>query len=151
MFPRPSICALAAAICFAAGEGIGAARGEEVDFNRDIQPILSENCFQCHGPDKAQRKADLRLDQEKEAKADHDGSIAIVPGKSAESELVRRIFTDDPDDVMPTPKSNRKLTTAQKDLLKRWIDEGAKWGVHWAFIAPQKPPVPSLSNLKFPI
>src|SRR3954466_2497465 len=100
-----------------------AAPAGPVDFNRDIQPILSENCFHCHGPDKAQRKADLRLDQEKDAKADHDGSIAIVPGKSAESELVRRIFTDDPDDVMPTPKSNRKLTSAQKDILKRWIDE----------------------------
>jgi hypothetical protein len=130
---------------------LGFAGAAPVDFNRDIQPILSENCYHCHGPDKAQRKADLRLDQEKEAKADHDGSIAIVPGKSASSELVKRIFSGDPDDVMPTPKSNRKLTSAQKDMLKRWIDEGAKWGVHWAFLAPQKQPVPQISNLKFPI
>jgi hypothetical protein len=122
-----------------------------VDFNRDIQPILSENCFFCHGPDKAQRKADLRLDQEKDAKADHDGTTAIVPGKSGESELVRRILSDDPDDVMPTPKSKRHLTTAQKDLLKRWIDEGAKWGEHWAFVAPAAASVPHITNHKVQI
>lgn len=119
-----------------AATGIDLAAAEAVDFNRDIQPILSENCFQCHGPDKAQRKADLRLDQEKEAKADHDGTIAIVSGKSADSEAIKRIFSDDPDEVMPTPKSNRKLTSQQKEMLKRWIDEGAKWGEHWAFVAP---------------
>src|SRR6187431_234589 len=113
MFPRPSICALAAAICFAAGEGIGAARGEEIDFNRDIQPILSENCYHCHGPDAAERKAELRFDEEKSAKARKDGIAAIVPGNSHESTLVERIFSTDPDEVMPTPKSNRKLTEPQ--------------------------------------
>jgi len=129
----PALILLPAAVSLAAAP---------VDFNRDIQPILSENCYHCHGPDKAQRKGDLRLDQEKDAKADHDGSIAVVPGKSADSELIKRILTDDPDEVMPTPKSNRKLTTAQKEILKRWVDEGAKWGVHWAFLAPVKPAVP---------
>src|SRR5688572_22747096 len=119
----------------ATGSGLAAPPGA-VDFNRDIQPILSENCFHCHGPDKAQRKADLRLDQEKEAKADHDGTIAIVPGRSGDSEVIRRIFSEDPDEVMPTPKSNRKLTSQQKEMVKRWIDEGAKWGEHWAFVAP---------------
>jgi hypothetical protein len=130
------------------GFAAAAPASTSIDFNRDIQPILSENCFHCHGPDRAQRKGDLRLDEEKDAKADHGGTTAIVPGKSADSELIRRIFSDDPDDVMPTPKSNRKLTTQQKELLKRWIDEGAKWGEHWAFVAPVKPAVPQIANRK---
>lgn len=114
----------------------------EIDFNRDIQPILSENCYHCHGPDKAERKAGLRLDEEKAAKEVHDGVSAIKPGDSSQSELIKRILSDDPDEVMPTPKSNRKLTSTQKELLKRWIEEGAKWGEHWAFVKPMMPPVP---------
>ena len=110
-----------------------------VDFSRDIQPILSENCFHCHGPDAAKRKGDLRLDEEKAAKS----AGAIVPGKADQSELVKRIFTSDPEEVMPTPKSNRKLTDAQKQLLKQWIAEGAKWGRHWAFEPVKRPPVPA--------
>ena len=119
-----------------------------IDFNRDIQPILSENCYHCHGPDKAERKADLRLDVEKEAKADHDGTVSIVPGRSADSELIKRIFSEEPDEVMPTPKSNRKLTSVQKETLKRWIDDGAKWGEHWAFVKPVKPEAPEVSGQK---
>ncbi|MFZ4767311.1 MAG: DUF1549 domain-containing protein, partial [Roseimicrobium sp.] len=126
----------------------GLAEPTQVDFNRDIQPILSENCYHCHGPDKAERKGDLRLDQEKEAKAAHDGTASIVPGRSAESELIKRVFSDDPDEVMPTPKSHRKLTAEQKALLKRWIDEGAKWGEHWAFVKPVKPTLPEVSGRK---
>ncbi|HBJ84070.1 MAG TPA: chromosome segregation protein [Verrucomicrobiales bacterium] len=110
-----------------------------IDFSRDIQPILSENCYHCHGQDANERKGDLRLDVEKDAKA----SKAVVAGKSHESLLIERIFSTDPDEVMPTPKSNRKLTEAQKQLLKQWIDEGAKWGKHWAFERIERPKVPA--------
>lgn len=116
-----------------------------VDFSRDIQPILGENCYHCHGPDAAKRKGDLRLDEEKAAKS---GS-AIVPGKIDDSELVKRIFSSDPEELMPTPKSNRKLTEAQKQLVKQWISEGAKWGRHWAFEPVKRPPVPA--GAKHPI
>jgi hypothetical protein len=117
-----------------------------IDFSRDIQPILSENCYHCHGQDANERKGDLRLDVEKDAKA----AKAVVAGKSHESSLIERIFSTDPDEVMPTPKSNRKLTEAQKLLLKQWIDEGAKWGKHWAFERIERPKVPT-NNVKNPI
>src|SRR6266516_938213 len=104
-----------------------------VDFSRDILPILSDNCFQCHGPDEKARKAKLRFDTKEGAFRVKDGKTVIVPGKSAESELVRRITTTDMDDRMPPAKSNHKLTARQIELLTRWVDEGAKWGGHWAF------------------
>jgi len=121
-----------------------------IDFSRDIQPILSDKCYFCHGPDAKERKGDLRLDVEKEAKAVKDGVTAILPGKSHESSLIERIFSSDPDEVMPTPKSNRTLTDAQKQLLKQWIDEGAKWGTHWAFKRIERPKVPNV-GAKHPI
>src|SRR5436309_4778024 len=97
-----------------------------VEFNRDVLPILANNCFQCHGPDEKARKAKLRLDR-------REGALkVIVPGKSADSELVRRIHEDPDQGRMPPPKTNRTLTAAQKDLLRRWIDQGAPWGKHWA-------------------
>jgi hypothetical protein len=117
-----------------------------VDFNRDVQPILSENCYQCHGPDKANRKGDLRLDVEKDAKAKHDDVTPVIPKHSADSDVIRRILTKDADDLMPPPKSHKKLTTAQIDVLKRWIDEGAVWGVHWAFLPVKKPAVPPVQG-----
>lgn len=110
-----------------------------VDFSREIQPILSENCYHCHGPDANHRKADLRLDEERAAKS----SGAIVPGKPEKSELLKRIFSTDPDEVMPTPKSHRSLSAAQKALLKTWIEQGAPWGRHWAFEPVKRPPLPS--------
>ncbi len=121
-----------------------------IDFSRDIQPILSDKCYFCHGPDAKERKGDLRLDVEKDAKAVKDGVTAILPGKSHESSLIERIFSTDPDEVMPTPKSNRTLTDAQKQLLKQWIDEGAKWGTHWAFKRIERPQVPN-AGAKHPI
>src|SRR5438046_7300673 len=104
-----------------------------VDFSRDILPILSDNCFQCHGPDEKARKGKLRLDTQEGAFRVKDGKTVIVPGKSAESELFSRIITRDPDDLMPPPESNHKLTVKQIELVRRWIDGGAKWGRHWAF------------------
>src|SRR4051812_8833068 len=101
---------------------------EAIDFNRDIRPILSENCYQCHGPDKNQRKADLRLDV-RESALEHE---AIVPGKPDESELVARILSDDADELMPPSKSRKSLTPAQKQTLERWVAEGAIYKGHWA-------------------
>jgi len=126
-----------------AGACHGTAASGAVDFDRDIRPILSENCFHCHGPDGKHREAKLRLDTHEGALAKTEDGIAVVaPGKPDASELITRIFSKDRDEVMPTPKSNRTLTDAQKELLKRWIAEGAKWDEHWAFVAPKKAVVP---------
>jgi hypothetical protein len=105
-----------------------------IDFDRQILPILSDTCFACHGPDGGRRKADLRLDDEKAAK--HE---AIIPGKAAASPAFQRLINPDPDEVMPPPKSNKKLSREQIELLRRWIDAGAKWGEHWAFRPLVKP------------
>src|SRR3954463_5235247 len=115
---------------------LATARGEEplpqtVEFNRDIRPIFSDVCYKCHGPDKAKRKADLRLDVEASAKAKHDDGIAIVPGKPGESELIHRIPTSDADDKRPPADAARQLTSRQIELLRRWIEQGAKWEAHW--------------------
>lgn len=120
------------------------AMAEPIQFSRDIQPILAENCFACHGPDPKSRKANLRLDLREDALRKDDP--IILPGKSAQSELIKRVTSTDPDDVMPPPDSHRKLTPQQVAALKRWIDEGAGWGQHWAFEAPQRPPLPKVKN-----
>ena len=135
----PTMRVICVLLCFSSALSAAA-----IDFSRDIQPILSDKCYFCHGPDAKERKGDLRLDVEKEAKAVRDGVTAIRPGKSHESSLIERIFSTDPDEVMPTPKSNRTLTAAQKQLLKQWIDEGAKWGTHWAFKRIERPQVPNV-------
>ncbi len=120
-----------------------------IDFSRDIQPILSENCYHCHGPDAKARKAELRLDQKEGAMRVQDGVAVVKPGDSKASALIERIFTDDADDLMPPKKSNRTLTAPQKELLRRWVDEGAKWGEHWAFVAPVRTGVPAILNFEF--
>jgi hypothetical protein len=118
-----------------------------IDFNRDVRPILSDSCFVCHGPDEEQRKAKLRLDTRPGALARlRGGGHAIVPGKADVSELVRRILTDDDSERMPPAKTNKKLTAAQKDLLKRWIDQGAPYAQHWAFVAPKRPELPPVKR-----
>jgi hypothetical protein len=115
-------------------------QGAPVVFSRDVLPILSENCFACHGPDHKARKADLRIDTK-------DGALRaldpiIVPGKSGESEMIARIVSQDADEVMPPPKSGKTLSPGQVELLKRWIDQGAPWGKHWAF----EPPIATLPD-----
>src|SRR5437879_5380342 len=122
-------------------EAAGSAKAKVV-FDRDIRPIFSDNCYQCHGPDEKARKAKLRFDTKEGAFRVKDGKTVIVPGKTAESELVRRVTSSDPEEVMPPPKSNRKLTASQIGLLRRWVEEGAKWGVHWAFVAPARSRLP---------
>ena len=113
-----------------------------IEFNRDIRPILSENCFACHGPDKSQRKGKLRLDQRGAALE----KKAIVPGNVKASELVARIFTSKADDVMPPPDSHKTLTAEQKELLKRGVAAGAEYEPHWAFIAPRRAALPAVKN-----
>src|ERR1041385_9044212 len=110
----------------AAAVGDRVAGKGNVDFSRDIQPILSDNCFRCHGPDEKARKGKLRLDTKEGAFRVKDGKTVIVPGKSAESELFQRITSKDPDDQMPPPESNRQLTARQITLIRQWIDEGAR-------------------------
>lgn len=119
---------------------------DPVNFSREILPLLSDNCFKCHGPDEHARKSGLRLDTPEGAFAPgKSGAVAIVPKASQRSEVIRRLTTDDPDDIMPPRESNRHLSPVQVELIRRWIDEGAPWGRHWAFDPPVRPPVPKMS------
>jgi hypothetical protein len=112
----------------------------KVSFNREIRPILSEQCFSCHGFDAKHRKADLRLDTREGALADNDGVRAIIPGDPTKSELWQRLLSTDPEEVMPPPEAHKpKLTAKQRETLRRWIEEGAPYEPHWAFTAPQRP------------
>ena len=115
---------------------------DAVDFARDIKPLLAENCFACHGTDAETRAADLRLD-EREPAID---TGAIDPGNSEGSSLVERLYEDDPDSIMPPPKSGKKLTEEEKALLKRWVEEGAEYSKHWSLVAPKKATPPAVSN-----
>ncbi len=145
-----------------------------VDFNWHVRPILSDRCFKCHGPDEKKREAGLRLDTEEGAFAalgtsatgvpsggaytgerakgekttapTPDPRYAIVPYHPEKSELIRRIYSTNPDSVMPAPDSHLSLNDAEKDILKRWIEQGAKWKKHWAFIVPEKTPLPTVQR-----
>jgi len=136
-FLRPGGCTLVIAVMAGAAAG-----GDEprVDFNRDIRPILSENCFYCHGQDGNKRQADLRLDDRAAAMK----ARAIVPGDAGASTLLERIHSTDADVQMPPPDSNRRLSDDQKKLLDRWIREGAEYAPHWAFVAPRRPAPPEV-------
>jgi len=117
-----------------------------VDFNRDVRPILSDRCYGCHGPDADKgRKAGLRLDElagaTKELKS---GDIAIVPGDTVKSTMVHRMNSTDPEEVMPPPELHRPLSAGEKDILTRWIKQGAKYDPHWAFVSPQSKPAPKV-------
>jgi hypothetical protein len=118
------------------------ALADEVQFNRDIRPILANHCFACHGPDAAPREAELRLDLEAAAKADRDPQIIVAHNAKA-SELVNRISTADHDLVMPPVEFDKPLSTKQKILLAQWIEQGAPWDDHWAFVSPTSPPLPT--------
>lgn len=125
---------------------VAAAEASELSFNRDIRPILSENCFACHGFDPKARKADRRLDVVEGATAEKDGVRAIVPGDLQASEAWQRIITEDKDDVMPPLKSHKTLTPAEKETIKRWIEQGAKYQKHWAFELPERAPMPEVQD-----
>ncbi len=124
--------------------------GRPVDFDREIRPILSEHCYPCHGPDKNARKSDLRLDRKEDAFRDRSGTAAIVPAKADESELIRRVISDDPNEVMPPPKFKKRLSSQQIERLRRWIAEGAKWQGHWSYSPPVKVPIPSVKDRRWP-
>ncbi|MCP4940815.1 MAG: DUF1553 domain-containing protein [Planctomycetaceae bacterium] len=115
---------------------------DKINFNRDIRPILSSKCFACHGPDAKHAKGDLRLDLRENATS----SDAIVPGKPAASELVRRIRSDDADERMPPDDTHKSLSDDEKDLLASWIANGAKYERHWSFVSPVSPDIPTISN-----
>ena len=150
-FARHICLACAAAlVLFAWPSGLFAGKDlGGVDFARDIRPLLSDNCFACHGPDAKQRKADLRLDTREGALVYIDGTSAVVPGKPSESELVRRVTTDDEDDLMPPPDSGKKLDATQKALLQRWIAEGAEYELHWSYKPVTRPMPPRVKNGSF--
>jgi hypothetical protein len=125
------------------------APAEPVRFNRDIRPILSDRCFQCHGPDSAKRKAKLRLDTEEGIFADRDGRKAVVPVSLDRSELYRRISAAEESERMPPAKAGGRLATRDIDLVRRWIEQGAKWEKHWAFSKPERPSLPAVRNTKW--
>ncbi|MCE9551939.1 MAG: PSD1 and planctomycete cytochrome C domain-containing protein [Planctomycetes bacterium] len=123
---------------------------QRVEFNRHIRPILSDNCYKCHGPDKNTREAGMRLDVRADAIKPHDSDPAIVPGNAASSEMIRRILATDPAEQMPPPKSGKHVTPQQIELLRRWIDLGAEYQSHWSFIAPTSPPLPEVQTKAWP-
>ena len=138
----------------AAGTASAAPKAETsatVEFNRDIRPILSDKCYACHGPDKAKRLSNLRLDNEEGAKADLGGRFAIVPGDSNGSHLIKRITADNEVIRMPPVHSGKKLSDEEIGLFKQWVSEGAEWQKHWSFISPKRPARPEVSDPNWPL
>jgi hypothetical protein len=127
--------------------GLGAA---PLEFNRDVRPILSENCYQCHGQDAGTREAKLRLDEREGATQVRDGYAAIMPGQPDASEIIRRIVSTDATEVMPPPEAHKRVTPAQVEVLRRWIAEGAAYERHWAFLPPKRPPLPKVQAAAWP-
>ena len=124
-------------------------KSDKVEFNRDIRPLFASRCFNCHGPDSAQREGGLRLDTREGALTEADSSIAIVPGKPGESSLMERIETDDEELRMPSAESGKPLTAKERDLLRRWIAQGAVYQQHWSFVALVKAALPKVSNAQW--
>ncbi|MEN1679581.1 MAG: DUF1553 domain-containing protein [Planctomycetota bacterium] len=135
---RPRLGVLAALASLAALPAVAAPAGDRLEYNRDIRPILAEQCFACHGPDSASREAGLRLDVREEA----IDMAAIVPGDADASEIINRVLTDDPDLVMPPPETKRSLTDEQRETLRRWVAQGAEYQPHWSFIPIERPSTP---------
>lgn len=135
---RPALCSVPVLLGLISAPALAKAP----DFARDVRPILSENCFQCHGPDEENRQADLRLDLKEHALADRDGTTIIHPGSLDGSELWARISTGDEFLVMPPPGSHKSLSGEEKELIRAWIESGAEWSEHWAFVPPKKADVP---------
>ena len=146
--------ALLTAASFSGAAAVPDAPARPIDFNRDVRPILSGHCFQCHGPDARKRKGvdrPLRLDTEEGAFADLGGYQAIVRGKPEESELVRRITSDDSLEVMPPPAhGKKKLTAPEIELLTEWVRQGAPYARHWSYVKPTRPPVPAVKDASWP-
>ena len=123
----------------------------KLDFNRDVRPVLNEHCFLCHGFDDKTRKGKLRLDVRDEAlRGGKSGKAALVPGKPEESVLFQRLVPHDADDLMPPAEANKPLSETQIALLKRWIAEGAEYKPHWAYLVPERPALPAVSDSSWP-
>ena len=130
---------------------VGSALGQVVDFESQIKPLLSDRCFACHGPDEKARKADLRLYSREGAFAQLDDDLFVItPGKPQASELYRRITATDPDDLMPPPDSKRTLSAGERELIRRWIEQGAEWKEHWAFVPLADVVLPALGQAAWP-
>jgi hypothetical protein len=149
---RQMLCIVACSVC--AATVAAATEPDRVSFNRDLRPIMSDTCFRCHGPDRNARQADMRLDIREEAtRPGRSGRIPIVPGDPDQSEIIRRIFSSGAN-VMPPRSAHKDLTQAQKDIIRRWVAEGAVYEGHWAFQPVKRPPVPAIadaSRIKNPI
>ncbi len=117
-----------------------------IDFTSQIRPLLSDKCFQCHGPAEEDREADLRLDIKESAFAEVSEGKAIVPGKPHDSVIYQRITSDDEDQIMPPADAGKKLTDQERDLIRKWIEQGASWSEHWAFVPPKRPDVPKVQD-----
>ena len=145
MLKKQMCLALGLAYC------LNSALSQPVDFESQIKPLLSDRCFTCHGPDENSRKADLHLYSREGAMSKLDENLAIImPGKPEASLLYKRLITDDPDELMPPPESNLALSTKEKELIRRWIIEGANWKEHWAFTQVNKPNLPKPRNSNWP-
>jgi mono/diheme cytochrome c family protein len=141
--PHRRRAALFAGLVLLAGVPVGGAAGETapaVEFHRDVRPILSDYCFQCHGPDAAQRKKNLRLDTEAGART------VVVAGRPEASELYLRVSAADDAHRMPPRSTGRRLTPPQVELLRRWIEQGAPWQPHWALVPPRRPALPAVRD-----
>ena len=148
MSPIRLMSCLIQGILVVATASAGSLRAADLTFNRDIRPILSDNCFSCHGFDAKKRKAGLRLDTAEGAfTPNKEGRVAIRPGDLKSSELWQRLETQDPDSVMPPPESHKTLTAAQKSILRQWIEQGAPYQKHWAFEAPRKVQPPTMADV----
>ena len=142
MFVARTLCIVA--VCWLS-TSLSAAE-PRIDFNRDVRPILSDNCFACHGPDDEQREAGLRLDTPDGLVKPNEGRIPVVAGQPLKSELLKRLTTKDADAHMPPAKFGKTLTPAQVELIRKWIEQGAQWKQHWSFVAPVRPALPSVSQ-----
>jgi hypothetical protein len=141
---------LVAAVCLLGTVAVAAPPLPPVDFNAQVRPVISAKCFPCHGPDEGSRKARLRLDLRDEAVRERDGTVPVKPGDPDQSEMVRRVTTTDPDDVMPPPKTGHKISPEEAELLRRWIAQGAPYAQHWAFVKPRRPALPNLLDTSWP-
>jgi hypothetical protein len=145
-FRSAALAGLGVCVALVSESAVGQEPTSTVAFNRDVRPILAKACFPCHGPDPASRKARLRFDREEDLFAQRDAGVVVTKGRPQDSLLYRRITTSDADEVMPPPDAEVQLEAEQKEILRAWIEQGATWQKHWAFLPPERPPVPQVAQ-----